>query len=154
MKGLPMSYNRDLQEDKEPLFDTVETLSQVLPLLSRLIIQLKFKPERLRAAAADAFITATDLADHLVRQGVPFRQAHLLVGRTVAYCLERGLGLVDLSREELLELCPGADPDILEQLTPENSIKARTSRGGTSPGRVRSAVKKALRELAAVEDRT
>jgi len=149
MKGLPLAYNRDLQEDKEPLFDTVETLTQVLPLMSRLIAGLEFKADKMKAAADDPFMAATDLADHLVRQGVPFRQAHALVGRTVRYCLERGLALADLDEKELAKLCPGVGPEVKKELTLAVSLKARSSPGGTAPRRVKAALKKALRELEA-----
>ncbi|MDY6852505.1 MAG: argininosuccinate lyase [Thermodesulfobacteriota bacterium] len=147
MKGLPLAYNRDLQEDKEPLFDTVETMAQALPLMARLVSRLKFKAERMRAAADDPFLTATDLADHLVKQGVPFRQAHAMVGRTVRYCLDRGLALSDLSEDELIRLCPGARAGVKKELTVEASLDARVSLGGTAPRRVKAALKKALREL-------
>ena len=146
-KGLPMAYNRDLQEDKEPLFDTVETLLQVLPLAARLISRMEFRPDRMRGAADDPFVTATDLADHLVRQGVPFRQAHALVGQTVRYCLDRGLRLTDLGFDQLSELCPGVKPEVAQELKLDSSVKARTTPGGTAPSRVRAAVRKALKEL-------
>jgi len=147
MKGLPLSYNRDLQEDKEPLFDTVETLEQILPLFGRLVDRLVFKADRMRAAADDPFVTATDLADHLVKQGVPFRQAHAMVGRTVRYCLDHGLRLDTLSKEDLHRLCPDSGPGVREALTLDSSIRARTTPGGTAPRRVNAAIKKALREL-------
>lgn len=147
MKGLPLAYNRDLQEDKEPLFDTVETMAQALPLMARLVSRLKFKAERMRAAADDPFLTATDLADHLVKQGIPFRQAHAMVGQTVRYCLDRGLALSDLSEDELVQLCPGARAGVKKELTLEASLRARVSLGGTAPRRVKAALKKALREL-------
>lgn len=147
MKGLPLAYNRDLQEDKEPLFDTVETMAQALPLMARLVSRLKFKAGRMRAAADDPFLTATDLADHLVKQGVPFRQAHAMAGQTVRYCLDRGLALSGLSEDELVRLCPGARAGVKKELTVESSLNARVSLGGTAPRRVKAAVKKALREL-------
>ncbi len=147
MKGLPLAYNRDLQEDKEPLFDTVETLARVLPLMARLVERMKLDTGRLRSAADDPFVTATDLADHLVKQGVPFRQAHALVGRTVRHCLDRGLALADLSEDELFELCPGAAPGVKKELTLDASVNARTSIGGTAPANVEAALKKVLAEL-------
>ena len=147
MKGLPLAYNRDLQEDKEPLFDTVETLDQVLPLMARLISRMQFKAERMRDAADDPFVTATDLADHLVRKGVPFRTAHAQVGRTVRYCLENNLRLDQLSVDELIGFCPNADPSILRELTLANAVDMRVSEGGTSFKRVRSAIKAAKKDL-------
>jgi argininosuccinate lyase len=147
MKGLPLTYNRDFQEDKEALFDTVETLAQALPLMARFVGRLAFKADRMRAAADDPFVTATDLADHLVRQGVPFRQAHGLVGRLVRHCLDRGLGLADLEESEIMALCPGARPGVKKELTLEASVKARLSPGGTSPVRVEEALALAQSEL-------
>jgi len=147
MKGLPLAYNRDQQEDKEPLFDTVETLTQVLPIMARLVERMTFRPDRMRAAADDPFVTATDLADHLVRQGVPFRQAHALVGRTVRHCIERGLALADLSEDEIMGLCPGAVPGVKKELTLEASLAARAATGGTAPQRVQAALKKVIRQL-------
>ena len=115
--------------------------------MARLVSRLKFKAERMRAAADDPFLTATDLADHLVKQGVPFRQAHAMAGQTVRYCLDRGLALSDLSEDELVRLCPGARAGVKKELTLEASLRARVSLGGTAPRRVKAAVKKALREL-------
>ena len=149
LKGLPMSYNRDLQEDKEPLFDTVETLSQSLPLMARVVSGMQFNADRMASAAADPFLTATDLADYLVRQNVPFRQAHALVGRLVRTCIDRGIGLLDLEEAELIEHCPGAQAGVKEALTTSASLKARSSPGGTAPDRVRAAVEEALAELEA-----
>jgi argininosuccinate lyase len=147
MKGLPMSYNRDLQEDKEPLFDTVDTLTQSLPLMARLVDRLAFRPERMRSAADDDFITATDLADHLVRRGVPFRRAHGQVGRAVRHCVDRGLRLTDLGEDQLKTLCPDVGPGVKADLTLEASLAARTSPGGTAPSRVAEALKRAAEEL-------
>ncbi|MBW2061249.1 MAG: argininosuccinate lyase [Deltaproteobacteria bacterium] len=147
MKGLPLSYNRDLQEDKEPLFDTTETLTQILPLMARLVSRLVFKAEKMRSAAEDPFITATDLADYLVKQGIPFRQAHEQVGKLVRYCLENNLSLVDLDESELIKLCPGAGSGVKKELTLEASLNARVSPGGTAPEQVKAALKQALEEL-------
>jgi len=154
MKGLPLTYNRDFQEDKEALFDTVETLGQILPLMARFIRRLTFKADRMRAAADDPFVTATDLADHLVKQGVPFRQAHGLVGRLVRTCLDRGLGLVDLEEAEILKLCPGARPGIKKELALGASIQARVSPGGTAPVRVKEALAQTRMELEAEAHRS
>ncbi|MBW2091535.1 MAG: argininosuccinate lyase, partial [Deltaproteobacteria bacterium] len=147
LKGLPLSYNRDLQEDKESLFDTVETLTQVLPLMSRLVSRLVFKADKMRAAADDPYIMATDLADQLVKQGIPFRQAHAQVGQLVRHCLDHNIGLKDLDENELVRLCPGLKPGIKKELTLEASVKARSSTGGTAPEQVKAALEKALKEL-------
>ena len=143
MKGLPMSYDRDLQEDKEPLFDTVETLTLVLPVMARLVARLSFRADRMRSAADDPVVTATDLADHLVKRGVPFRQAHEMVGKTVRYCLDNDKRLTGLSLKELSRFCPDVGPDVMKELTLDASVGARRSLGGTSPVRVKAELRKA-----------
>jgi argininosuccinate lyase len=148
VKGLPLTYNRDLQEDKEPLFDTVETLHQCLPIMARLISGLSFNKDAMYAAADDPVVAATDLADHLVRQGVPFRRAHALVGRTVRYCLDNNLRLDELSKTELEKLCPGVGPNVAKDLKTTAVVRARNTPGGTAPKQVKSAIRKALKELA------
>src|SRR5690606_36668887 len=101
LKGLPLAYNRDLQEDKEPLFDTVDTLEVLLPAMSGMVRTLTFHPERMAALAPQGFSLATDVAEWLVRQGVVFREAHELAGACVRACEERGIGLDELADEEL-----------------------------------------------------
>jgi argininosuccinate lyase len=138
VKGLPMSYNRDLQEDKEPLFDTAETLGLVLPLASALVKGLEFNYERLRQAAEDPYTAATDLADHLVLAGVPFREAHGQVGALVTYCLEKHLPLAGVGAEVLKQFCPRADPQILANLSVNDLLVARDKTpGGTAPEAVK-----------------
>ncbi|HET7342007.1 MAG TPA: argininosuccinate lyase, partial [Methylomirabilota bacterium] len=105
LKGLPLTYNSDMQEDKEPLFDSVDTLEAILGVLPPLLRSLTFRLERMRAAAGESFSTATDLADYLVRKGLPFRQAHEVVGRAVRHALERGVGLEALGVDELRRFC-------------------------------------------------
>ncbi|MDR1394684.1 MAG: argininosuccinate lyase [Deltaproteobacteria bacterium] len=134
VKGLPLAYNRDLQEDKEPLFDTAETLETVLPLARKLILGLEFHRERMRELADDPYTAATDLADHLVLRGVPFREAHRQVGALVAHCVSAGLALKQAGREILNRFCPEADPEILSRLEPEDLLAARDrTPGGTAP---------------------
>ena len=149
MKGLPMTYNRDLQEDKEPLFDTVDTLEQALPLVARLMERLRFNGDRMRLAAGDPFLTATDLAEYLVRRGVPFRTAHSQVGRTVGWLAEQGRALADLEPEELAKFCPDAVfEDVKRILTVDASVAARQTLGGTAPQQVAAALGEAEKELA------
>ncbi len=107
MKGLPLTYNRDLQEDKEPVFDTVDTVSASLAIMAELLENLKFNTERMAEATKTGCITATDLADYLVLKNVPFREAHGIVGRAVAYCLEKGCELPDLNLQELAQFFRG-----------------------------------------------
>ncbi|MDR1051091.1 MAG: argininosuccinate lyase [Deltaproteobacteria bacterium] len=150
VKGLPLSYNRDLQEDKEPLFDAAQTLEAVLPLAAEIVLGLEFDFDRLREAADDPYVGATDLADHLVLQGVPFRQAHEQVGALVALAQREGLALRDVGPERLRKLCPKADPKILGRLSLEDLIEARsTSPGGTSTRTLAAQIEDAKADLAA-----
>ena len=138
MKGLPLSYNSDMQEDKEPFFDSDDTLQAVLAVLPPLLASLTFRTDRMRAAAGEHFATATDLADYLVRKGLPFRRAHEVVGRAVRQALESGQTLETLPVEDLRRLSPLLDADVREALTVEASLRARASPAasptGTWPG--------------------
>ena len=136
LKGLPLAYNRDLQEDKEPVFDSVDTLEVVLPALTGMVATLEFDTERMAALAPQGFSLATDVADWLVRDGVPFRVAHELAGACVRRCEELGLELDELSDEELTAISPQLRPEVRSVLTVAGSIGARTGRGGTAPERV------------------
>ncbi len=147
MKGMPLAYNRDFQEDKEPLFDTVETLTSALPLMTRLVSNLDFKAEKMLDAADDPVVTATDLADYLVKQGVPFRLAHEQVGLLVKHCLDNDMSLLDIDESEMARFCPDVKPGVKEVLTVSASVEARTSPGGTAPGNVQAALDQALKEL-------
>ena len=149
VKGLPMSYNRDLQEDKEPLFDSADTLLLILPVAARMIEGLKFDYERLKAAADDPYAPATDLADHLVRKGLPFREAHRQAGAAVAYALKNHKGLLDLSPEELKTLCPLAGPEVLAEMELPAMLAARSTYGGTAPQSVARQLAAARRNIAA-----
>ena len=137
MKGLPLTYNSDMQEDKEPLFDTVDTLEAILGVLPPMLGSLTFRAERMREAAGAHYSTATDLADYLVRQGLPFREAHEVVGRTVRHAIARGRELADLPLEELQQFSARIGPDVYPALTVEASLRARAVLGGTAPEAVR-----------------
>ena len=136
LKGLPLSYNRDLQEDKEPVFDAVDTLLTVLPAMSGLIGTLRFHTERLERTAAAGHALATDLAELLVRRGTPFREAHEVVGHLVIWCQVHDCELADVSDEDLEKVSPLLTPDVRDVLTVPGAIAARASRGGTAPVRV------------------
>ncbi len=151
LKGLPLTYNRDLQEDKEPLFDTCETLLSALSLSTLLIEGLQVKAERMRKACEEGHLTATDLADYLVLKGIPFRDAHHLVGQIVAYCEEKGCKLWELSLEELRNFSPEIAEDVFEWLTLEGSVSRRKVKGGTAPERVQEALLEAEKELLSEE---
>jgi argininosuccinate lyase len=136
LKGLPLTYNRDLQEDKEPVFDAVDTLLVVLPAMAGMIGSLRFHSERLAAKAAAGYALATDLAELLVRRGTPFREAHEIVGHLVVWCQVHESELDEVSDEDLARISPLLTPDVREVLTIEGALAARSSRGGTAPVRV------------------
>ncbi len=137
LKGLPFAYNRDLQEDKEPVFDTVDTLLLVLPALTGCVATLRFRTEVMAAAAPEGYALATDAAEWLVRQGVPFRDAHEIAGGFVQAAEARGVGLEELSDAELADVSPLLTPEVRGVLTVEGALAARSAFGGTAPARVR-----------------
>ena len=147
VKGLPLAYNRDLQEDKEPLFDTVDTVKAAVTLMTGLLTELQVRPERMAAALKGGFLTATDMADYLVTRGVPFRIAHAQVGRTVRYAESRGRELWELSLAEIQEFAPLAQEELSGWLTIEHAVSRRRSPGGTAPERVAEALARAEAEL-------
>ena len=146
-KGLPLAYNKDLQEDKEPLFDAVDTYQASLRLLAAMLPGLEWHPEVMRRAAAGGFALATDLADYLTRRGMPFRQAHAVVGRIVRKLQEEGRELDSLSLEELRTFSELFDADALELLSVEGSVASRDVYGGTAPNQVREQIEEAKEEL-------
>ena len=137
LKGLPFGYNRDLQEDKEPVFDAVDTLLLVLPALAGLIATARFDRDRMAAAAPEGFALATDVAEWLVRRGVPFREAHEVAGACVRACEARGIELWELADEDLSALSPHLTREVRAVLTVRGALEARAAYGGTSPDRVR-----------------
>jgi len=147
MKGQPLAYNKDNQEDKEPLFDTVDTLRGSLRAFADMVPHLKVKAERMRAAARQGYSTATDLADYLVRKGVAFRDAHEIVGKSVRFGIEQGRDLADLTLDELRQFSDAIEDDVFEVLTLEGSVAARNHLGGTAPEQVRRQVKAARARL-------
>jgi argininosuccinate lyase len=140
MKGLPLTYNRDLQEDKEPVFDAVDTVSASMAIMAEMLGNLAFNTKRMEEATKTGFMTATDLADYLVLHNVPFREAHGIVGRAVATCIEKGCELTDLTLAEIREFSDVIDKDIFEVLSVEGSVDSRISTGGTATQRVEEAV--------------
>lgn len=148
MKGQPLAYNKDNQEDKEPLFDTVDTLSDCLRAFADMIPALVPRQEALRKAAISGFATATDLADYLVRAGLPFRDAHEVVGRAVAHAVAAQCDLADLSVETLQSFSERIKADVFDVLTVEGSVAARDHFGGTAPAQVRAAVLRGRERLA------
>lgn len=148
MKGQPLAYNRDNQEDKQPLFDSVKTIQLCLGVLTAMTPTISINRERMREAASQGFATATDLADYLVRKGVPFRDAHEVVGRAVGECLAEGMALPDVPLERMRGFHPSIEADVFDVLSLEGSVNARDHLGGTAPAQVRAAV---ARHRAALE---
>ncbi|TXL66988.1 argininosuccinate lyase [Zeimonas arvi] len=140
MKGQPLAYNKDNQEDKEPLFDTADTVLETLRIFADMSGGIAVRADRMRQAAAEGFSTATDLADYLVRKGLPFRDAHEAVARAVRAASDRGVDLSELSLDELRAFSPLVGADVFEALTLEGSVNARNHPGGTAPGQVRQAI--------------
>jgi len=136
LKGLPLAYDRDLQEDKEPVFDAVDTLLLVLPALTGLVATMRVREERLAAAAPEGFSLATDVAELLVRRGVPFREAHEAVGLLVRWCTEHDCDLHEVSDDQLAAVSPQLTPDVRSVLSVRGALDARASRGGTARVRV------------------
>ncbi|MFM1892574.1 MAG: hypothetical protein RLZ44_1651 [Pseudomonadota bacterium] len=147
MKGQPLAYNKDNQEDKEPLFDAVDTVKGSLKVFADMVPAITCNPEAMRAAALKGFATATDLADYLVRKGLPFRDAHEAVGKAVAYCVERNCDLSDLSQNELWRFANVVEDDVFDVLGLEGSVAARDHIGGTAPAQVRAAIARARQRL-------
>jgi argininosuccinate lyase len=136
LKGLPLAYNRDLQEDKEPIFDSIDQLLTLLPAIAGMVATLTFHPDRLAELAPKGFSLATDIADWLVRQRVPFAEAHEIAGACVRRCEAEGIELADLSADDLAEISPHLAADVRSVLTVEGSINSRSGRGGTALTRV------------------
>ncbi|HZK67530.1 MAG TPA: argininosuccinate lyase [Chloroflexota bacterium] len=144
IKGLPLTYNKDMQEDKEQLFDAVDTVSSCLRMFSGMLATATFRLDRMRQVAGGGFSTATDVADYLAKAGLPFRQAHEVVGRLVRHCMARGCDITDLSISELRSFSPIFQEDIFS-VTVESSVAARDVPGGTAPNRVREALEEGRR---------
>jgi argininosuccinate lyase len=147
MKSQPLAYNKDNQEDKEPLFDTVDNLKGCLKVFADMVPEITCNADAMRQAALKGFATATDLADYLVRKGIPFRDAHEVVGKAVALCVERDCDLAELSLKELQAFSPTIDDDVFDYLTLEGSVAARDHTGGTAPEQVRRAIATARKRI-------
>ena len=148
MKGQPLAYNKDNQEDKEPLFDAVDTLTDTLRIFVDLVPGITVRPEPMASALLQGYATATDLADYLVRKGLPFREAHEVVGLAVKAAEKKGVDLADLTLNELQAFSPLIESDVVHALTVEGSLAARNHIGGTAPKQVKAAIERALKRLA------
>ena len=148
MKGLPLAYNKDMQEDKEPMLSTLDTVTSSLEVLTQMIRNTKFKPEGMKKALTDGFITATDLADYLARKGMPFRQAHEITGKLVAYAEKKRKELLKLNISEMQMFSSLFEEDVFEFITIEGSISSRKSYGGTARENVLKMIDEAKKEVA------
>jgi argininosuccinate lyase len=153
LKALPLAYNRDLQEDKEPVFDSVDTLEVLLPAFTGMVATLQFNTARMAELAPQGFSLATDVAEWLVREGVPFRVAHEVAGACVRRCEELGVELHELTDDQLAEISADLGPGVREVLTVEGSVGSRTGRGGTAPARVRDQLAELAGQVAAHRER-
>jgi argininosuccinate lyase len=142
MKGLPLSYNRDLQEDKPPLFDTIDTTKSCLKILIELLPKIRFNIDIMRQSASTGFTTATDLAEYLVKKGIPFRNAHKITGKIIAYCINNNKNIESLSIEEFKKFSDFFSNDIYNYLSPENSINNKISEGSTSEKEILKNIKR------------
>ena len=140
LKGLPLAYNKDMQEDKEAIFDSVDTVKKCLAIFAPMVRTMKALPERMYAAAQKGFINATDLADYLVKKGLPFRTAYKIVGQTVAYAIEKDTVLDDLPLAELKTFSPLFEEDVYEEISLETCVSKRISSGGTGPQSVQAQI--------------
>jgi argininosuccinate lyase len=136
LKGLPLAYNRDLQEDKEPVFDSIDTLKVLLPAFSGMVQTMQFDLDRLERLAPAGFSLATDVAEWLVKQQVPFREAHEITGRLVAYCEEHSLGLHEVPDAQMAKISKLLTPEVRDVLSVSGSIKSRSGASGTALPRV------------------
>ena len=147
LKGLPLAYNRDLQEDKEPVFDSVNTLLVLLPAFTGMVRTLKFNTERMEQLAPQGFSLATDIAEWLVKKGVTFREAHEIAGACVKACELRNVELWDLTDQELKEISPALTPNVRDVLSAQGSVNSRNNQGGTAPAQVQEQLAYAAEQL-------
>lgn len=152
MKGLPLAYNKDMQEDKEGFFDACDTLADSLLIMRGMLATAQFRKDAMAAGAGRGFTNATDAADYLVRKGMPFRDAHEVVGRLVLTCEQQGRAIEDLSLEELRELSPAFDEDVHEAVSLQTCVEARSVPGGPAPDAVREHIAQAKKLLAEIRD--
>ncbi|HEX7953225.1 MAG TPA: argininosuccinate lyase, partial [Burkholderiales bacterium] len=148
MKGQPLAYNKDNQEDKEPLFDTVDTLCATLRIYADMMGGIVVDKPAMRRAAMEGYATATDLADYLVKKGMPFREAHEIVARAVRLAADRGVDLAQLGLDQLRQFSELMSADVIDKLSLEGSLAARDHIGGTAPNQVRAAIARARQRLA------
>ncbi|GGB48289.1 argininosuccinate lyase [Fictibacillus barbaricus] len=147
MKGLPLAYNKDMQEDKEPVFDTVKTVKGCLSIMTGMMNEIKINVEKMNKAVHQDFSNATELADYLAKKGIPFREAHELVGQMVLHCIQKGCYLLEISIEEYKEWCPLVEKDLYDALSPKTAVERRNSEGGTGFDAVRQQIDSAKSKM-------
>jgi len=147
LKGLPLSYNRDLQEDKYPVFEALEETKASLKILARMLKSIRIDSKRMREEAEKGFFAATDMVEYLVKKGFPFRPAHQLVGRIVRFCLNKNLNFAELTLSQYREFSTLFEEDIFQKITVEESVTGRNSPGGTGKKSVEQQILLARREL-------
>ncbi|MBH0170867.1 MAG: argininosuccinate lyase [Bacillota bacterium] len=148
MKGLPLAYNKDMQEDKEPVFDTVKTVKGCLSIMTGMMNEVKIHVDKMNKAVHQDFSNATELADYLAKKGIPFREAHELVGEMVLQCIQKECYLLDVTLEEYQEWCPLVENDLFEALSPKTAVERRNSEGGTGFEAVRQQIDAAQSKMA------
>nr|WP_231618378.1 MULTISPECIES: argininosuccinate lyase [unclassified Fictibacillus] len=148
MKGLPLAYNKDMQEDKEPVFDTVKTVKGCLSIMTGMMNEVKIHVDKMNKAVHQDFSNATELADYLAKKGIPFREAHELVGQMVLQCIQKGCYLLDVSLDEYQEWCPLVENDLFDALSPKTAVERRNSEGGTGFEAVRQQIDAAQSRMA------
>ncbi|WP_137788659.1 argininosuccinate lyase [Bacillus sp. E(2018)] len=148
MKGLPLAYNKDMQEDKEPVFDAVKTVKGCLSIMTGMMNEVKIHVDKMNKAVHQDFSNATELADYLAKKGIPFREAHELVGQMVLQCIQKGCYLLDVSLDEYQEWCPLVENDLFEALSPKTAVERRNSEGGTGFEAVRQQIDAAQSKMA------
>ena len=148
MKGIPLAYNKDMQEDKEPIFDAVDTVKLCLPVFCDMIATMRVREDNMLKGAKGGFTNATDVADYLVKKGLPFREAHGVVGRMVFYAIEKDKALDELSMEELRSFSEMIDTDIYDAISMQTCVNDRKIIGGPAKETVEKAIEKARKELA------
>ena len=140
MKGIPLAYNKDMQEDKELSFDAMDTVNNSIILFTGMIATMKFNNERMEDSAMKGFTNATDAADYLVKHGMPFRDAHRVIGEMVLFCLDRNISLLDLTLEEFKNFSEIFDEDIYDAISLETCVDARLTKGAPGPARMKEAI--------------
>jgi len=147
MKGLPLAYNKDMQEDKEAVFDTAATVNASLAVTATVLRNVRLNLARAREAASHGYLNATELADYLVRKGLPFREAHESVGRIVVHAIERGVELNEVGLGDLRSFSVLIEPDVFDSLSLESTLATKSQKGGTAPERVAEELKRARKRL-------